>query len=206
MPLETYKKKQDFEQTPEPEPEAVAGKGRPFSHIAPPIFVVQKHQASRLHYDFRLEIGGVLVSWAIPKGPSISPKEKRLAVQTEDHPLAYAAFEGKIPEGNYGAGTVIVWDYGRWELQNQREDAAEALQRASLKFLLHGTKLRGKWALVQMKGRGPKNWLLIKERDPEARSDVDITETEPRSAISGKTIEELQSDPNVQVMTCADFG
>lgn len=206
MGLETYTKKRDFQQTPEPGPETPAEGQRPFAHIEPPIFVVQKHRASRLHYDFRLEIDGVLVSWAIPRGPSLSTKDKRLAVRTEDHPLMYAEFEGKIPAGNYGAGTVIVWDYGHWEMARPGEAATSSLQKGTLEFVLHGQKLRGKWSLVQMKGRGEKNWLLIKARDSEAKPEVDITQAEPRSAISGKTIEELQADPSAQVMICADFG
>jgi bifunctional non-homologous end joining protein LigD len=206
MGLETYKKKRDFQQTPEPGPETPTEGQRPFADIEPPIFVVQKHRASRLHYDFRLEIEGVLVSWAIPRGPSLSTKDKRLAVQTEDHPLMYAEFEGKIPAGNYGAGTVIVWDYGRWEMAEQGEAPGDSLQKGTLEFFLHGQKLRGKWSLVQMKGRGEENWLLIKARDTEAKPDVDITQAEPRSAISEKTLEEIQADPSAQVMTCADFG
>ncbi len=182
------------------------GSGRPFPELAPPIFVVQKHKASRLHYDFRLELGGVLLSWAVPKGPSLSPREKRLAVQTEDHPLGYAAFEGKIPEGSYGAGTVIVWDYGRWEMQKPEEDPQQALRQGALKFILHGTKLRGCWALIRLKGRGDREWLLIKERDAEAREAPAITEASPASALSGRTLEEVERDPRVPVLTCADFG
>jgi bifunctional non-homologous end joining protein LigD len=179
---------------------------RPFPELAPPIFVVQKHRASRLHYDFRLEIGGVLASWAIPKGPSLSPREKRLAVRTDDHPLGYATFEGKIPPGSYGAGTVIVWDYGRWEMQRADEDPQRALQAGALKFILHGQKLRGRWALVRLKGRSENAWLLIKERDAEAREDCAITEVAPHSALSGRTLEDVEHDPEAPVLSCADFG
>jgi bifunctional non-homologous end joining protein LigD len=185
---------------------AAGGEQRPFPELAPPIFVVQKHRASRLHYDFRLEIGGVLVSWAVPKGPSLSPRERRLAVQTEDHPLGYAAFEGKIPPGNYGAGTVIVWDYGRWEMQPPEADPERALREGALKFVLRGRKLRGRWALVRMKGRGAREWLLIKEHDAEARAEPPITDAEPRSALSGRTLEEVERDPHAPVLSCADFG
>lgn len=179
---------------------------RPFPELAPPIFVVQKHRASRLHYDFRLEIEGVLASWALPKGPSLSPRERRLAVQTEDHPLGYATFEGKIPPGHYGAGTVIVWDYGRWEMQSPGEDPTRALQMGTLKFVLYGRKLRGRWALIRLKGRGEKEWLLIKERDAEAREAPAITEMEPCSVLSGRTLEDVERDPNAPVLSCADFG
>ncbi|MDW8167472.1 MAG: DNA polymerase ligase N-terminal domain-containing protein [Acidobacteriota bacterium] len=179
---------------------------RPFPDLPPPIFVVQKHHASRLHYDFRLEIGGVLVSWAIPKGPSLSPRERRLAIQTEDHPLGYATFEGKIPPGNYGAGTVIVWDYGRWEMLSPDQDPMRALRAGTLKFVLYGRKLHGRWALVRLKGRTEKEWLLIKERDEEAREAPAITEAEPRSALSGRTLEEVERDPNAPVLSCHDFG
>jgi len=187
-------------------PRKTSAARRPFPELAPPIFVVQKHRASRLHYDFRLEIEGVLVSWALPKGPSLSPRERRLAVQTEDHPLEYATFEGKIPPGNYGAGTVIVWDYGRWEISPSSEDPTRALQAGALKFILHGRKLRGRWALVRLKGRGEKEWLLIKERDAEAREAPAITEAEPHSALSGRTLEEVEHDPNAPMLSCADFG
>lgn len=179
---------------------------RPFPELAPPIFVVQKHRASRLHYDFRLEIEGVLVSWAIPKGPSLSPREKRLAVRTDDHPLGYATFEGKIPPGSYGAGTVIVWDYGRWEMQRANEDPQRALQAGALKFILHGQKLRGRWVLVRLKGRSENAWLLIKERDAEARQDCVITEAAPHSALSGRTLEDVERDPEAPVLSGTDFG
>lgn len=171
-----------------------------------PVYVVHKHAASNLHYDFRLEISGVLKSWAVPKGPSLDPREKRLAVMVEDHPLEYALFEGVIPEGKYGAGTVMLWDFGWWEPDPQEMDKAaldksaltgatfdpeQALAVGSMKFILHGRKLAGSWALVQMKGRGDKNWLLIKHRDEFARPGSRILEEAPNSVASGRSIEEI---------------
>jgi len=130
------------------------------------IFVVQKHQSSHLHYDFRLEINGVLKSWAIPKGPSMKPSEKRLAVMVEDHPLSYANFEGTIPEGNYGAGTVEIWDSGTWESLSGFENADKELEKGLLEFSLYGKKLKGEFALVKMEKSYTKDgWLLIKKND-----------------------------------------
>src|SRR5687767_3651082 len=141
--LSDYKKKRHFKKTPEPGPEKKTSEtGR--------LFVVQKHRASHLHYDFRLESDGVLKSWAVPKGPSLDPRERRLAMQTEDHPIDYGGFEGIIPEGQYGGGTVMVWDRGTWEPEG---DPGAGLRRGALKFSLNGRKLRGRWALVRMKPR-----------------------------------------------------
>ncbi|MBI3461680.1 MAG: DNA ligase D [Planctomycetes bacterium] len=181
MSLQEYRRKRRFSQTPEP---AGAKPPRREGHS----FVVQKHAAKRLHYDFRLELDGVLKSWAIPKGPSLDPSEKRLAVQVEDHPLEYGGFEGIIPEGEYGGGTVIVWDRGEWE---PLEDAAESYRQGKLKFRLYGKKLHGGWTLVKIRsrpGERGENWLLIKERDDEARplGEYDILEAEPESAVSGR--------------------
>jgi bifunctional non-homologous end joining protein LigD len=154
------------------------------------LFVVQKHAARRLHYDFRLELDGVLKSWAVPKGPSLDPQAKRLAVAVEDHPLDYADFEGVIPEGQYGGGTVLVWDTGTWKPLG--DDPADALRRGSLKFELDGKKLSGRWALVRMGGRkrDDKNWLLIKEGDAAARpeSDDEIVERRAKSVLSGRDL------------------
>src|SRR6266540_1508194 len=163
--LTTYRRKRDFRRTPEP-----SGSARPRSRGNS--FVVQKHAARRLHYDFRLELDGVLKSWAVPKGPSLEPGEKRLAVQTEDHPLEYGRFHGVIPEGEYGAGKVELWDRGAWTPDG---DPREGLARGRLKFQLRGKKLHGGWALIRMGGRngsrnGKENWLLIKERDGTARA------------------------------------
>lgn len=161
-----------------------------------PRFVVQKHRGRNLHYDFRLEIHGVLKSWAVPKGPSLNPANKRLAMQVEDHPLDYGDFEGVIPEGQYGAGPVMVWDRGTFEFvrepkPNAPADAASALQAGALKFMLHGEKLRGQFALVLMRGRGTKNWLLIKDRDAFADRGTEVTETKPDSVLSGRSLERI---------------
>ena len=147
--LKKYKTMRDFGDTPEP-----AG-GKPIRGKRP-IFVIQKHQASHLHYDFRLEMEGVLKSWAVPKGPSYDPSVKRLAMMTEDHPYDYAAFEGVIPDGNYGAGNVIIWDQGTWELIGPGDDPVKALESGDLKFRLYGKKMFGEWALFRIKGRSPK--------------------------------------------------
>lgn len=164
MNLLKYKDKRNFKSTPEP-----AGKKKvaPTKHK----FVVQRHDASHLHYDFRLEVNGVLKSWAIPKGPSMNPADKRLAVMVEDHPLQYARFQGEIPSGNYGAGSVMIWDHGTYEpLEDAKDDKAivRKLSKGSLKFSLHGEKLKGSFGLVQMKDGKQKNWLLIKHRDEYA--------------------------------------
>jgi bifunctional non-homologous end joining protein LigD len=169
MALEEYLAKRDFRKTPEPGPAAA----RPHRQ---PIFVVQEHHATRLHYDFRLEADGVLKSWAVPKEPSLDPSQKRLAVQVEDHPLAYAGFAGTIPEGQYGAGTVSIWDHGTYENLLAKkavpQTVTEGIESGRLEFELHGDKLRGRFALVRMKGKrrgGKDNWLLIKMKDEFAR-------------------------------------
>jgi bifunctional non-homologous end joining protein LigD len=184
MPLEKYRQKRSAETTPEP-----FGRG---SADRPHLFVVQKHAARRLHYDFRLEWGGVLKSWAVPQGPSPDPAEKRLAVEVEDHPVEYADFEGVIPKGNYGAGEVIVWDQGRWL---PLSDLDEGMQKGKLLFELQGYKLRGKWTLVRMKTKGTttgKEWLLIKERDGWARKEGEAPYPQ-ESILSGLTLEALAS-------------
>jgi bifunctional non-homologous end joining protein LigD len=174
--LADYNRKRRFEVTPEP-----AGKpGR--SRKKAREFVVQKHRASRLHYDFRLEHDGVMLSWAVPKGPSLDPANKRFAMQTEDHPIEYNHFEGVIPEGEYGGGTVMIWDRGTWE--PEVNDVAAALADGDLKFKLHGKKLRGSWVLVRMR---PRQWLLIKHRDKSASTE-DVAATRPRSAVSRLTL------------------
>ena len=172
--LKTYQAKRNFAATPEP-----AGGGEDANEVL--TFVIQKHWASRLHYDFRLELDGTLKSWAVPKGPSYDPRDKRMAVQVEDHPLAYAGFEGTIPEKQYGAGKVIIWDHGTWQAQSATPDARAALAAGELKFTLHGHKMQGNWVLVRMKGRGDKRsekqpaWLLIKEKDAFARPAVEFS-------------------------------
>src|SRR5215813_112451 len=165
MTLEEYRKKRSFTETPEP-----VGRVRRSSRER--IFVVQKHDASRLHYDFRLAVNGVLVSWAVPKGPSRNPAEKRLAIRTEDHPLEYADFEGVIPEGQYGAGTVMVWDKGAYKSEDDIPPA-EQLARGKIEMTLHGKKLRGGFTLVRLGKPSTdrsqrERWLLIKRRDEYA--------------------------------------
>src|SRR5687767_3808462 len=176
--LSQYWRKRDFRVTSEPRGE-VARPGKALS------FVIQKHAASRLHYDFRLELDGTLKSWAVPKGPSLDPKVRRMAVHVEDHPLSYGSFEGVIPKGEYGAGTVIVWDRGRWEPVG---DPREGYRAGKLKFELEGEKLRGRWNLVRMRSRGERqeSWLLIKENDEEARAgaEYDVVEAEPDSVLA----------------------
>jgi len=180
MPLAKYRTKRDFKVTSEPK--GTSRKNGPKGSL---IFVVQKHQASHLHYDFRLEWNGVLLSWAVPKGPSLDPSVKRLAMAVEDHPIEYAAFEGIIPEGQYGGGTVMVWDQGTWEPEI---DVESGLRDGDLKFSLHGRKLRGSWVLVRTKTgpaskSGRASWLLIKHRDRYANTS-DVVSEKPRSVVS----------------------
>jgi len=188
--LKEYKRKRNFRKTAEP---AGAGKrAHRKDKSVNPVFVVHKHQASRLHYDFRLEIGGVLKSWAVPKGPSMNPADKRLAVMVEDHPYDYKDFEGTIPEGEYGAGTVMIWDTGNFQLL---DDPAESLQRGELRFVVNGAKLKGGFVLVQTKLGGKKeNWLLLKSRDEFADSKSDILVDQPDSAVSGRSLTQIAKD------------
>ena len=189
MALEEYKRKRDFTKTPEPEGKVAAKQEERF-------FCVQKHLASHLHYDFRLEHNGVLLSWAVPKGPSLDPKTKRLAMKVEDHPVAYGEFEGVIPEG-YGAGIVMLWDRGTW---TPEVDVDAALKKGDLKFTLNGYKLKGSWVLVRTGGRyagarggGDRSWLLIKHRD-EWAGDVDIVEFAPLSVKSKGDFEDILAE------------
>jgi DNA ligase D-like protein (predicted 3'-phosphoesterase) len=158
-----------------------------------PAFVIQKHAASSLHYDFRLEVDGVLKSWAVPKGPSTDPRDKRLAMEVEDHALDYADFEGVIGEGSYGAGAVIVWDAGTYENLSE-EPMAEALERGSARVWLHGEKLSGGYTLRRTSGGEKPKWLLMKRRDEEADARRNPVSTEPRSVLSGRTIEEVAAE------------
>jgi bifunctional non-homologous end joining protein LigD len=203
MPLEEYRKKRRFTETPEPE-----GKQGPAGAQALR-FVVQKHAATRLHYDFRLEVDGVLKSWAVPKGPSALPRDKRLAVMTEDHPLDYGDFEGVIPGGNYGAGRVIVWDNGTYAPVKDKTDepvedpaAADALMqkylaKGELKFQMRGEKLRGRYALINTgKRTGENTWLLIKDRDEHARDESGLP-GDDRSVLSGRTLETVDQPPSL---------
>jgi bifunctional non-homologous end joining protein LigD len=185
--LKEYARKRDFEQTPEPEPVEV---GPP---QGAPQFYVQRHDATRLHYDFRLEIDGTLKSWAIPKGPTLDPAPKRLAAMVEDHPLEYGEFEGNIPKGQYGGGSVMLWDRGTFELLGD-VSALKQIERGDLKFRLSGAKLKGEFALVLMKGRGKGNeWLLLKKRDAFAKPGWDVEEY-AFSVKTGRTQEEIAKD------------
>jgi bifunctional non-homologous end joining protein LigD len=188
--LSRYQQKRNFERTPEP-----SGGARAKPERAGLSFVVQKHAASHLHYDFRLELDGVLLSWAVPKGPSVKPGLRRLAMRVEDHPLDYADFEGIIPQGQYGGGTVIVWDHGTWEPE---EEPHRSLEKGRLTFELHGQKLQGRFHLVRTKptGRGSREqWLLFKGKGEGASDDLDIAEERAESVISGRTIEQVREEP-----------
>ena len=200
-PLSEYNRKRDFEITAEPSGKATTGK-RKTSALS---FVIQKHDARNLHYDFRLELDGVLKSWAVPKGPSLDPSQKRLAVHVEDHPLGYGSFEGSIPAGQYGAGDVIVWDRGVWK---PHDDPHKAYAAGKLKFTLVGEKLSGDWALVRtrLKGSGDKEqWLLIKEQDQQARpaADYDIVQAEPKSVLSDASIAPTKTQPKAKKAAAA---
>jgi bifunctional non-homologous end joining protein LigD len=186
--LGRYRAKRDFAVTPEPPGErgASGAAGGPEG-----LYVIQKHHAGHLHYDLRLEAGGVLKSWAVPKGPSLDPADKRLAIEVEDHPLDYASFEGVIPEGEYGAGTVIIWDRGTFRPQGGASFEA-MLEKGAVKIEIAGEKLRGGYALVRTGFGGKKtNWLLIKEKDVHARPDTDIAAEAPRSVLSGRDVDEM---------------
>ena len=196
MVLEKYKQKRNFSSTPEPsgDPRVAAERAKKAKPDKGLFFCVQKHLASHLHYDFRLEWKGVLLSWAVPKGPSLDPKTKRLAMHVEDHPIEYGTFEGVIPEG-YGAGIVMLWDQGTWT--PEVEDVDAALRKGDLKFTLDGYKLKGSWVLVRTSGRwgsqsggDGRSWLLIKHRD-EWAGEVDITEFAPRSVKSDGDFEDI---------------
>ncbi|HZD58274.1 MAG TPA: DNA polymerase ligase N-terminal domain-containing protein [Anaerolineales bacterium] len=188
--LKEYRDKRDFRRTAEP----AGGSKRSTDK---PIFVIQKHAATSLHYDFRLEVGGVLKSWAVPKGPSTDPGEKRLAVPTEDHPLEYAEYEGVIPEEEYGAGTVLVWDIGSYRnLRAGKDDEGasmdEALEDGKLEVWLDGEKIRGGYALIRTGSGQDSRWLLVKMDDEEADARRNPTSTEPKSVLSNRTLEEIR--------------
>jgi len=188
MSLQEYARKRDFKQTPEPGPGGVV-KSSPHTGR----YFIQRHNATRIHYDFRLEIDGTLKSWAVPKGPSLDPAQKHLAAMVEDHPLDYGDFEGNIPKGQYGGGSVMLWDRGTFELIGE-EDGLTQIARGDLKFQLHGEKLSGTWALVHMKTRGKGNdWLIIKKKDEAADPAWDI-EARAWSVKTGRTQEEIAAD------------
>jgi bifunctional non-homologous end joining protein LigD len=186
MALEEYKRKRDFKKTPEPSPKRAKVSKEKRSYL------IQKHDATRLHYDFRLELDGVLLSWAVTRGPSLDPADKRLAVRTEDHPLSYGTFEGTIPKGQYGGGPVMLWDEGTWE---PRQDPHVGLKKGHLSFILHGERLKGGWDLIRMRIEGKReNWLLIKESDEEARpteANSDFLESLAFSVKSGRSMDEI---------------
>jgi bifunctional non-homologous end joining protein LigD len=198
MDLDLYRKKRDFERTPEPRGKLGKPTGRRLT------FVIQKHAASRLHYDFRLELNGVLLSWAVPKGPSLDPNDKRLAMHVEDHPIEYGTFEGVIPDG-YGAGIVMLWDEGTWE--PLVDDVADALKKGDLKLQLQGVKLKGSWALIRTKGGDGRSWLLIKHRD-EWAGPVDIATFAPLSIKSGGDFTDIleQESPDLWTSNRAAKG
>lgn len=190
----SYSEKRDFNKTPEPQ------EGKSKGNPTQPIFVIQKHDATNLHYDFRLEIDGTLKSWAVPKGPSTDPSVKRMAVPTEDHPLAYADFEGSIPKGQYGGGTVMIWDRGTFknikkDKDGKRIDLKKSYEMGTLEFELAGKKLKGGYALIKMKsGKMKGNWLLIKIDDKEADARRKPVHTENKSVVSGKTMHQIEKD------------
>lgn len=181
--LTTYQQKRDFSKTPEPKGEEKLEKQKGL------IFVIQKHAASHLHYDFRLEMDGILKSWALPKGPSLNPQDKRLAIETEDHPLSYKDFEGVIPKEQYGGGTVLVWDHGTYDCFSSQED----YKKGHLVVILKGQKLKGKFTLQRFKKKDKPQWLLIKAHDEYENSNYDVT-FDNKSTISGKTLKEINPE------------
>lgn len=189
--LKEYRKKRDFRRSSEP-------RGKRKKSNKTPEFVIQRHDAINLHYDFRLEIGGVLKSWAVPKGLSTDPRDKRLAVLTEDHPLEYVDFEGVIPDGEYGAGTVLVWDKGTYQNLKQQDkkkmSMQDAFQEGHITVRLKGKKLKGGYALTRFKKKKDKQWLLIKMDDDEADARRNPVSTQPESVLTGRTIEEIAED------------
>ena len=190
--LEEYAKKRDFTKTAEPR--AIRRKA-----AAKLAYVIQKHEASRLHYDLRLELDGVMRSWAVPKGPSLDPAVKRLAVEVEDHPVDYNSFEGTIPEGEYGGGTVMIWDRGTWEYAGDTTSgvagARRGLQKGTLEFTLAGKRLKGNWVLIRTRRAGKaQQWLLIKQRDRYASETIDVTEKYLKSVATGRTMQAIAGE------------
>ena len=200
MNLAAYRRKRRFGVTPEPS----GGRKLTRKRDRALVYVIHKHRASHLHYDFRLEWDGVLISWAVPKGPSLDPSMKRLATQVEDHPIDYALFEGVIPEGEYGGGTVMLWDKGTWVPDGA--EATAAVNRGELKFTLRGKKLKGSWVLVRTRGFGKQpahpSWLLIKHRDRYASTE-DVTESEPYSVRSHRLLADIARDGGGDVRKAA---
>ena len=194
MKLDPYNKKRNFSKTSEP-------KGNRSTSSTKNLFVIHKHAARNLHYDFRLELNGVLLSWSVPKGPCFDPKVKRLAIQTEDHPIEYGAFEGIIPKGEYGGGTVMLWDKGKW-LSDDDINPTKSYHKGHLRFTLKGKKLKGHWSLIKLKASDDKAWLLIKSADEFAKplDKYDVTLEEPNSAVSKLSIQAI-SEKHVKVWT-----
>jgi bifunctional non-homologous end joining protein LigD len=192
-PLAEYNAKRDFTRTREPTGKVPRAKGKALH------FVIQKHAASHLHYDFRLELDGVMKSWAVPKGPNLDPSVKRLAMEVEDHPISYNTFEGTIPQGEYGGGTVMLWDRGTYEAEDGggTESLREGYRRGDLKFVLHGTRLHGSWALIRMRRPGRPQWLLIKHDDEYADRNEDITGSEVTSVASKRTMDQIATGRRV---------
>jgi len=189
MSLHSYNQKRNFDKTAEP----AGKKAKPMGDLR---FVIQHHISSREHYDLRLEQDGVLKSWAVPKGPSHNPADKRLAIQVEDHPLSYRDFEGNIPKGQYGGGTVMLWDEGRYELLEHGENA--------IKFKLYGQRLKGQWTLVRIKDKGENNWLLTKEKDRESRATPSISQFKT-SVRTGRTMEEIAGTQALPAISHTDL-
>ncbi|HUE85452.1 MAG TPA: DNA polymerase ligase N-terminal domain-containing protein, partial [Vicinamibacterales bacterium] len=191
--LTEYRRKRDFKATPEPSGEVAVSAPRQLR------YVIQKHAASQLHFDLRLELGGVMKSWAVPKGPSLDPSVKRLAMEVEDHPIEYNAFEGTIPQGQYGGGTVMLWDVGTYRPEHPDGGDPEATvgagyEKGDLKIVFDGARLQGSWVLVRMKRPGKPQWLFIKHRDEHATTAVDIVAETPTSVATGRTMEEISAD------------
>jgi bifunctional non-homologous end joining protein LigD len=186
-PLAEYNRKRDFTRTQEPAGTVPKRRGKALQ------FVIQKHAASHLHYDFRLELDGVMKSWAVPKGPSYDPAVRRLAMEVEDHPISYNTFEGTIPEGEYGGGTVMLWDRGTYEAEDGGgvESLRRGYEKGDLKIVMHGQRLKGGWVLVRMQRPGRPQWLLIKHRDDTADSALDITAENERSVVTARSMEEI---------------
>jgi bifunctional non-homologous end joining protein LigD len=192
-PLAEYNRKRDFARTKEPAGKVPRAKRKTLH------FVVQKHAASQLHFDFRLELDGVMKSWAVPKGPSYDPSVRRLAMEVEDHPISYNSFEGTIPEGEYGGGTVMLWDRGTYEAADDGGTASlrHGYEKGDLEIVLHGTRLRGGWVLVRMKRPGRPQWLLIKHRDETADPSRDVTGEESTSVATKRTMDEIAAGRRV---------
>ncbi len=193
VPLAEYNAKRDFTRTREPEGKVPKAKSKALH------FVIQKHAASHLHFDFRLELDGVMKSWAVPKGPSLDPSVKRLAMEVEDHPISYNTFEGTIPEGEYGGGTVMLWDRGTYEAEDggDAESLREGYRRGDLKVVMHGVRLQGSFVLVRMKRPGRPQWLLIKHDDEYADTKADVTEQEFTSVVTDRTMDQIAAGRRV---------